>query len=157
MKNIFSLLRFIALTALIVFSLTAALCDGGSNSGKSGGALVGKWYDTQEKADEAAKAIAAGIGFTNKEILEIGFSKLPDGWQNVSAPFEFTSDGKYIAGDFMDIGAKYTATADTVTLNVGGGIAIADYTISGTVLTLTQRTSEQKGGFVSGTYYKVKK
>jgi len=52
--------------------------------------------------------------------------------------------------------AIYTVTANTVTMNVAGGLATADYTISGTTLALTQRPNQEQGGFVSGTYYKPK-
>jgi hypothetical protein len=150
MRNIIKWFGITALAAVIVFSLTTAAC-----SGKGGGPLVGKWYDTQEEADKVAAAIAADKPvFPYKEYMDLGFSgNLPADAVIDGPVYEFRSDGKLIV---TILEATYTATANTVTMNMAGGLNTADYTISGTELTLTNRT-EKTGGFASGKYYKAKK
>jgi hypothetical protein len=159
MNKIFKVFGIVAFAAIIVFSMTAASCfgGGGTSEGRSTGRgdhpLVGKWFESQENADRAAADIAAGIGFTNKEIFDIGPRNLPDGWTNASSQYEFTSNGRLIVGGLLEV--TYTATANTVTANIEGGLATADFTISGNVLTLTQSPNARGGGFVSGTYYRA--
>jgi len=101
--------------------------------------LIGKWYGSQESADNAA---------------DFGYD----------AAYEFRSDGVFIFVGIDNI-LGYTATANTITLFVldpsslegqkGDIYAPAGYTISGTVLTITG--DPNKTGLVSGSYYKPRR
>jgi len=119
MKNILKFFTIFALVAIIGFSMIA--CDDGSNNndngsgnGDGGGnsnALVGKWYTTQ----------AAANADTN----------------GTNAPYEFTSDGKLLAGG-ADQGITYTVSGNTLnTLTAGQTIGTTTFSISGTKLTLS--------------------
>jgi len=99
--------------AVIGFSMTA--CDdsnGDDKSGKDGvknsNALVGKWYSTQQAANEG-----------------------------ISAVYEFTNDGKLLTGG-QDQGFTYTVSGNTLTVKLSGHVfGTATFNISGTVLTLS--------------------
>ncbi|MCL2271961.1 MAG: hypothetical protein FWC19_04035 [Treponema sp.] len=177
MKNLIKLFGITTFAAVIVFSLTSAVCgsrssnDGSdSTSSESGGgavnmgsvntgngALVGKWYGTQEEANRVAEAVAKGTPiYAPLESLRLGMAgQLPDDAVIDTVAYEFTSDGKLHAGNSLSI-ATYTATADTVTLDVSGNTATADYRISGNTLTINQHPNQGPGGWSSGTFYKAK-
>jgi hypothetical protein len=96
--------------------------DGGNGGG--GAALVAKWYATQDSADAEDSTYLI---------------------------FEFTSDGKLLSSG-QDAGNTYTATgttSGTITVKYGGtAIGTSNYSISGTVLTLSGSVPP------AGTYYK---
>ena len=140
MKNFCKVLGIIALVAIIGFSMVACSDDdggpggpgggGGGGSGGSGGGggggsgggggggssgLIGKWYVTQEGADNA---LAYQIGY------------------------EFKSNGTLIILDSLEV--SYTATGNTITMIMEGiRSEPANYYISGTELTIT--ASEMSG------------
>jgi hypothetical protein len=132
MKNKIKWLGIIVLVVVIEFSFTACGGDdvsGGGDSGTSGGGgsgLVGKWYMTQEYADDA-----------------VAFACM----------YEFKSNGTFIVGNSDEY--TYTATASTIVITVNGNKGQpANYTISGTELTITGSTAT---GFLQGTYYKPRR
>jgi len=128
MKNLLKAFSIIALVAVIGFSMVA--CGGGGDDGGGGGgkgALISKWYVTQEFADNGDDR-----------------GKL----------YEFKSNGKLIVGNkiiSIEVEVNYEATATQVRST---GSAWADYTISGTALTITNAGGS---GLTDGTYYKPKK
>jgi len=98
----------------VIFGFSIAACQDGGNDGNDGGgsdtnSIVGKWYTTQEAAN-------AGT--------------------NVAA-YEFKSDGKLLVGG-TDQGFTYTVSGDTLTTKASGQtMGTTTFSISGTVLTLT--------------------
>ena len=158
MKNFIKCLRIIALAAVIVFTMTA--CGGGGGGGRVRGPLVGHWFSTQEEADKVSGSKAqSGVPDVAKgtmmesllSLLEVHFTV---GDHFILPTYSFMPDGRLFVGGFS-IDSTYTATANTITINIGGGIGTADYTISGNALTIKMR-AEQQGGLVSGTYYKAR-
>ena len=106
----------IAFTALIAFTMTA--CGGDKSD------LVGKWYASQEDADEGDSGIVA---------------------------YEFTSDGhlKIIGISLM----KYNVSGDTITTKIlGFTTGTAKYSINGTELTISD--GDPVTGLIDGTFYK---
>jgi len=159
--------KLFAVMLVLVLAMAAAGCgkdsksgggdkDGSTNSKASGksvysGPLLGKWYFSQEEADKAARAAAAGKLYSVDEYTSLAQSeKLPPGAEFDYHPYEFKSDGKLIVSGGMFVtevsytvnGNKIKATGDWV-----------DYTISGTELKILQGGS----GLTPGTYYKSKK
>ena len=157
MKNFIKCLGIITLVAVIVFTMTAC---GGGGGGRVRGPLVGHWFHTQEEADKASGSSAqSGVPDLVKgtmmeslfALLEVHFP-LDDDF--VLPAYSFMPDGRLFVGGFS-FDSTYTATNNTITINVAGGIGTADYSISGNVLTINMR-AEQQGGLVSGTYYKAR-
>jgi hypothetical protein len=154
--------KFSAAMLAIVLTLGLAVVgcskDGTTNSkasGKSGysGPLVGKWYNTQEDADKAGAADAAGKLYTMDEFTKLAQAeKIPNGAWYDYPMYEFKSNGKLsILGGTTE--ATYTATADTITIYSEP----AHYTISGTELTITDPKGTGMTGLTPNTYYKPKK
>jgi hypothetical protein len=137
MKNLFKVLGIIALVAII--GLSFAACDDNSGGGGSGGpggpgntggsgGLVAKWYVTQGMADAGDSPV-----------------------------WEFTSNGKLTSGG-VDVGLTYKATSNTITLYYGStplDVPTHYYTISGTVLTITNPESPLSD--LVGTWYKPRR
>jgi len=154
MKNIFKLIGIVALVAVIGFSF-AACSDGGSGGGGGGGgggisALLGKWYGSQEEADEVGAAAAAGKLYSQNEYMSLSSSgTLPEGAVADIPVYEFASNGKLFIGgqgSVMGIEFTYEATADKIRAT-GSWVS---YTIIGTVLTIVGDES----GLTQGKYYK---
>jgi hypothetical protein len=183
MKNKVKLFAAIAIAAMVMFTFACggdegeasnngdggeisiangeiSIDSGGISSDSSGkgdgGPLVGKWYYTQAHADESLTATWNVPPPGMESMLEIfDFYFVASNGDIVVAGYEFTSDGRIIVAG-TGLKPTYTATANTVTMSPGSGTRIADYTISGTELTIIQRPDQGPGGFVDGTYYKPK-
>jgi len=123
--------RVAAITMAIIIGFSMTACD--ENSGdhdndskdietNSSNALVGKWCSTQQDANEGT-----------------------------SVDYEFTNDGKLLTGG-LDQGFTYTVSGDTLTVKISGQIfGVATFSISGTVLTL----SNTCGPIAAIPYYKT--
>ena len=145
------------LAIVLALGMTAAGCSKDSKadskaSGKGGysGPLVGKWYNSQEFADKVG---AASKLYSMDEFTSLANSgKLPDGAWYDYPMYEFKSNGKLsILGGTTEI--AYTATANTITIYNEP----ANYTISGTELTITDPKGTGMTGLTPNTYYKPKK
>ena len=145
MKSLIKLFVLIILAALFVFSLTAASCFGGDKNDSEG-------------ASDSIRTSGGGMSGTGTTSSSNTSAEVTISSSTASGVSGGTISsalvGKLYVSGIGNIMAIYTVTANTVTMNVVGGLATADYIISGTTLALTQRPNQGQGGFVSGTYYK---
>jgi len=164
MENKKFFLRMLAIA--LALGMTVVGCNKGSEggggatgskaSGKSGysGPLVGKWYNTQEFADKVGAADAAGKLYTMDEYTKLAQAeKLPNGAWYDYPMYEFRADGRLFLLGMTEGKSTYTATNDTITIYNEP----ANFTISGTVLTITDPKGTGMTGLTPGTYYKPKK
>jgi hypothetical protein len=146
--------RFLFVAALTLALAFTFSCSSDNNDGNDGGgnnsALVGKWYDSQEQADEVGAAAAEGKLYSVSEYTKLAQDdKLPQGAVVDVPMYEFKSNGQLlIAGQSSAMGISFTyeATADKIRAT-GDWV---DYTISGNELTIANGGS----GLTPGTYYK---